>query len=1148
MTDKDNNDIPALKEFLRRKAKVADKSSLDGAIGALSMFQDSEYGSDTVIEPDENTGDTKTGDVSPVLEFQPDSGAGRYEISGEVARGGMGIILNAFDSNIRRDVAMKVITGDWQESREFIERFVREAQVQGQLEHPNICPVHELGVDKDGLIYFTMKMVHGESLAERIKRVKEEDSAGDPKRLTGVLNVFLKICDGIAFAHSRGIIHRDLKPDNIMVGDFGEVYVMDWGLGKIVGSVDDRRSGLMIADPGMVQDTMKTMTGSVVGTPAYMPPEQALGQVEEMDERSDLYSLGALLYELLSLEPPFSGETSWDILSQIGKRPPLPPSRRDPGKNISTELDSIVMKSLAKNKEDRYQSALGMKHDIELFLSGRPIGAMEYSIWHLFAKWISRNRVLAFSFLVVMLILVVSFAVSFIRIAASEREAVLQRDLAEEQRVIAETERTQAEEQRKIAEERRIEAEKTELESRFSLAMIYEERGDIGESIRIYQDIKYDLRQKRLNLFPYIDLMKWKAAYNQGRPVQAVATLRKGESSARSLAFSADGKVLAIGYDNSYIHLWDPVQKRWIGMINVGTTPVHSLAFSPDHTILASGDAGGNVRLWNLAQRRELAALKDATLKSGTAHIKEAASLAFSPDGKLLASSGDEVIKLWNMEKQDLATSLWGHLRNVNSLTFSPDGRYLVSGGEDRMVKLWDVSLGKEIKLLYEHWDHVKSLKFSPNGRFLASTGNDTTIRIWNLEEDREVVTLRGHQAEVFSLAFSPDGKTLVSGGEDSTVRFWDVDRQVVIASFKNHQGRISSVDFSPDGKTAASANSDGTVRIWSLARENLVKTVSLDNYKVYSLAYCPDGRSLAIGTFFPGIAPVFSYDIETAEIAAKLTSHGGRVKSIDFSPDGKLLASCGDDGLLRIMNLENDELAATINVRDEQSTSLFGSLLGTAMEILVKQTNDLDLSISDVAFGPDGRLLATAGSSGKIKLWDTKTFTRMYTFVRSESVITVTFSPDGVLLATAGRNQKPTIWNVKTRELVTVLGENKNTIHSLDFSPDGRLLASGQENGGIVIWNAATWEQVRSLAGHHGRIGNIQFSPDGSLLASCSVDTSVKLWNVATGELLLALQEHEHDVEDLAFSPDGTTLATCSRDHTVKLWKFGDALKPLEF
>ncbi len=379
----------------------------------------------------------------------------KYEVAGVVGRGGMAVIFNAKDTDLRRQVAMKVIEEKSKSSQEFIERFVEEAQVQGQLEHPNICPVHELGRDSQGRVYFTMKMVKGLSLAGLVRKDKQKTGPLSHHRLTEVLNIFLKICDGMAFAHSKGVIHRDLKPDNIMVGDFGEVYVMDWGLAKVIGQPDDRKEELVVTDRGETDGVMKTMTGTVLGTPSYMPPEQAKGHVDQMDERSDIYSLGAVLYELLTLETPFTGTTPWDILRKVSTLDPLPPSDRAPYRTIPSELNTIVMKCMEKRQRKRYRNVKELKQEIELFLAGRPISAIEYNLWQIFQKWMGRNKVLAIASVAVVIVLVLSS----IYISAALREAKGQKKLAEKQKAAAEEQRSVAEEQRNMAEKQKAMAE-----------------------------------------------------------------------------------------------------------------------------------------------------------------------------------------------------------------------------------------------------------------------------------------------------------------------------------------------------------------------------------------------------------------------------------------------------------------------------------------------------------------------------------------------------------------------------------------------------------------------------------------------------------------------------------------------------------------
>ena len=1194
-----------VQKLMSRQEGLSPGTGLEGSVEALASYQDSEYGADTVVPgpdtlpPDEPL--TSGGSPHPGGDGNPPRS--HYVVTDEVGSGGMGVILNAFDTEIQREVAMKVIASQWQSSREYIERFVREAQVQGQLEHPNICPVHELGVDENGQVFFTMKKVHGMSLAELIwwarecrdKRDSREskdstgpkspkgppstenaDSPGRPESLTEILSIFLKICDGIAFAHSRGIIHRDLKPDNIMTGDFGEVYVMDWGLARILGSQDDeRRYGLVIDDEPGSGGEMKTMSGSVVGTPSYMSPEQAKGLVGLMDERSDIYSLGALLYELLTLEPPFSGPP-WDVLSKIGKVLPQPPSSCAFGRDLPPELDSIIMKCLTVKKQDRYQSVRALKREIELFLSGRPIGAMEYSLWRVFTKWMSRNRVLASSVIAVLAILIFSFGVSFVRISASEREALKQRDRAEEQRLIAEEQRleaedqrsiaeeqrTRADEQRSIAEKQRLEAVASDIKSRFNLGMMYEEKRDIEKVLEIYDEVRQDMEIRRMNLFPFIDLFRWRARYNEGRPIQSSLLLsNKWGLAFRRLCYSPDGRLLAVSSWDGFVRLINTETGEEAGRFMVPGVITVSLAFSPDGTLIATGGNDGTLRLWTISDKEEKAVkkenvvttksavLSDPALQDALAHMDDVRGLVFTMDGKHLISSGDEVIKFWSVSRKELDRSLWGHLRDVFSVAVSPDGRYLVSGGREKDVRLWDMESGQMKSILYDHWGTVEELRFSPDGTMLASACNDTTVKIWDMEGSRLITTLRGHRAEVQTLDFSPNSRVLVTGGRDGTVRFWDVERQADIGVLRGHNGVVYSARFHPTDETVATAGSDRIVKLWSMDREPLVHTMELGDVKVSTTVFSPDGKRLAVGTFASRIVPVLLFDTTSWARASDMMSHGGRVRSIAFSRDGALLASVGDDGLLKLADLKTDSHLVTIDVRTGEQTDFIASLMDAAKDLWTFKPGDKWKDVGAVDFSPDGTLLATGSSDGTVKLWDVASRQCVHAFEDlSDEILGLAFNPDGSLLAACGDDKVLIIWNVKDRSQVAAYREHAEYIHALAFSPDGTAMVSSDGEGKIFLRDLATNRVVRKFSGHIGRVNALSFSPDGRLLASGGNDSSIKLWDVRTGECLITLQEHAADVESVDFNADGTLLSSGGRDGAVRIWKFGQALKPLEF
>ncbi len=1153
----------SIRKALSKAGDTPGKSSLAVVVEDLASYQESEHGSDTLIEPAE-TGESETGPAQlhgPGL--QPGD-EGKYLISGEVGHGGMGVILNAYDTDIKRDVAMKVITSGWHDTREYTERFIKEAQVQGQLEHPNICPVHELGVDSDGRVYFTMKMVKGYSLAQLIKENREKKIRA-PKRLTEILNIFLKICDGMAFAHSRDIIHRDLKPDNIMVGDFGEVYVMDWGLAKLLGEDDESKEGLVIDNRSGGSDTMKTITGSVVGTPAYMPPEQAAGLVEKMDERSDIYSLGALLYELLALEPPYPEKNAWEVLSKIQNEMPPPPSSSELAKTDSPELDSIVMKCLEKNREKRYQTVQELKHEIELFLSGRPIGAMNYSPWQVFTKWVERNKILSTAIAAVLLVIVSAAAIAYVNMSRSWKSEQQARLRAEEntrvainalseterQKGIADEQRTRAEEQKQVAEKRQKEAELSALKSRLNLAMTREEKREIGEAIKLYREIKKDMITKRLSAFPFIDLAIWRAQYNQGRVIRNLVTLKGNRVSFRCVTFSPDSHLLAVGCENFTIQLWEQATGRKMHEISGLSSPVFSLTFSPDGTYLASGHGDGTLRIWQCADWKQYASLNDAALEmSWKAHTRGIEGIDFSPDGTLLASVADETVKLWSVGEKKLVRQLWGHLRSAHTVDFSPDGKWLISSGRDHSIHLWNMETGELERILYKHVDRVKEVAFSPDGKLVASAGDDTVVRIWDMEEDREFALLQGHETTVEALAFSPDGKILATAGQDRMVRFWDVERKGELATFREHGGTIISLAFSPDGKRMASAGRDRTVKIWSLERESMVRTMDFsdNSYQIQCLAFSPDGTKLAAGPWSPKLVPLLMIDCEKTAVTNQLMLHGGKISSVKFSPDGRLVVTGADDSVMRTADAVSGETVAMIDVVKETSTDNL-SVLMTTVQVLTKKPKEIWDCVADVAFTPDGKHIATVCDDGKTKLWDVGTQQRIHVFHEAGyDMNTVDISSDGSLLATGGHNEKVHVWNVDERTRAAKLTGHRGSIWSVRFSPDGRLLATGSSDKSIRLWDVETWQCISVLQGAYECVNTLAFSPDSRILAAGDDGTTVNLWDVSSGECLLSLKEHVNDVTSVAFSPDGTVLATGSLDYTIKFWYFGDALKPLTF
>ena len=366
------------------------------------------------------------GSAGPVAAGSParsGAPAAAYDLGRLVAQGGMGAILSARDNAIERTVAVKVILTGASASDEHVHRLITEARITGQLEHPNIVPLHELGVTADGVVYYTMRLVEGTTLSELLEKIRQKDGPTLAKYpLRSLLTIFQKICDAVAFAHSRGVIHRDLKPDNIMVGEFGEVFVMDWGLAKRLrgGDAEGSTTHLLSAQPELsAGDSFKTLIGQVKGTPRYMAPEQAEGRVADLDERTDIYALGAILYTMLILHPPVGGETVNEVLTQVASgaihpptsynprntritrngpalkvETPIPPTSlaHCPDLRVPAALSAVAMKALARDAENRYQSVSALQQDIAAYQGGFATTAERANAFRLLLLLIGRHR------------------------------------------------------------------------------------------------------------------------------------------------------------------------------------------------------------------------------------------------------------------------------------------------------------------------------------------------------------------------------------------------------------------------------------------------------------------------------------------------------------------------------------------------------------------------------------------------------------------------------------------------------------------------------------------------------------------------------------------------------------------------------------
>ena len=996
-----------------------------------------------------------------------------YEILNEVHRGGQGVVYKAVQKATKRTVALKVLLEGPYASPRQRHRFEREIDLVASLQHPNIVTVYDSGVTRDERHFFAMEYIHGQPL----------DAYLSDKSLSidETLRLFQKICAAVNHAHQHGVIHRDLKPGNIRVDANGEPHVLDFGLAKA-------GAGGLTPDGAPV-----TVTGEFMGTLAYASPEQTKGDPTLIDIRTDVYSLGVILYEMLTGKYPYQvvGQMA-EVLKNIAEAEPKKPSTIC--RQINDEVETIVLKSLAKERERRYQSAENLARDVEHYLSGQPIDAKRDSGWYVLKKALHRYKAPATAAVGYLVIV----TIALLTCLALWRQATEQRDRAR----LAESEARQA----RTAEANAKEQAQTERDAALGQAYV----ANIAAARAALAANEVATVRRHLDHAPP-KFRNWEWHYLDAETDHSVATLRGHEKTVWSVKFSPDGTRLASASQDNTVRVWEAFTYEQLAILRGHERSVESVAFSPDGSRLVSGSYDNTVRLWDTATGKELALMRG--------HGGIVLCVAFSPDGQRLASaSGDQTIRLWDAYTGEELDVLEGHEEIVFSIAFSPDGTQLVSGSQDRgSVRLWDVASGQESGVLRKEEGAVFSLAFSPDGTRVAGATWDT-VRIWDVPTRQELSVLRGHEDKIYSVAFTPEGAQLASAAFDRTLRLWDASTGEELVLLRGHQGVVTSVAFSPDGGRLASASGDGTVRVWNAAAAGeLAVLVGTRVDGCESVDFSPDGARLAsicttITHGLPESSTVHIWDTATGEGLAALEGHDEMATSVAFSPDGTRLASATWDRTIRVWDADTGENLIILRGHQEGVTS--------------------------VAFSPDGQYLASASHDGTLRIWDAVTGEGLRTMRGHEGPISsVAYSPNGAHLAAASSDETVRLLDVSTGEERIVL-PHEGHVSAVAFSPDGMRVASAvAEDHGVHVWDASTGQELTVLRGHEQHIYSVAFSADGTRLASGSADLSVRIWATDSGEQLLVLRGHENWVISVTFSPDGKRLASASRDGTVRIW-----------
>lgn len=1009
-----------------------------------------------------------------------------YEIAREIHRGGQGVVYEALQLSTKRAVAIKVMKQGPFATLADRARFDREIETLSRLNHPNIVAVHDAGV-VDGIHYFVMNYVDGAALDDAVAVLRRTDEGS----VGAIVDLFINVCDAVHAAHLRGVIHRDLKPSNIRVDRAGAPHVLDFGLAK---------------STGVEAETAMTRTGQFVGSLPWASPEQVEGVAGKIDLRTDVYSLGAILYQLLTGTPPIDvGSNLRDALDRIMFREPQRPSlvlSSSSGLRLDDELDTIVLKCLSKDRERRYQSAGELSRDLRRYRSGEAIEAKRDSALYVLRKTLRRYRLrvgVAAAFLVMLVVFAVVMTFLYQRSAQLEHQA----------------------RQAALSASRMLGQSNVE-QGRMACAL-----GNLAEAERLlwrelFVHRGIDGVPDSYNAPPGPSEVYW-ALLELYRRFPCRRALLDSLGSYRNARLASDGVSLFTSELGGVVFKLDEHGAIVDGFRVPGAEGL--LQVAPDgRTVVSAGL--GRFRVW----RRD--DLRNPLVELPPSDTTELGGLSFSSDGRRIAILIDGRAVVWSVDPPGEVTTLTGRPAPLTALALSGNGARLAARDRTGSLILWELDTEKEIargsgpgpaRPLHDRG----TLLFSPDDTHLADAWLATKIRIWDLTAAPPTAfQLADNPGDHPTLSFSPDGRRLAVGDMGGTLRVYDTISGTKVTTIAAYAGRLRNAFYTRDG-TGVWTCGDRELRLWDMTAGDVrIQSVASDQFHcidvsprgdrlvctgsngaltlldaatlnptvidfgphatLATVAWSPDGRWIAAGGYDNA---AFLWSAADWAAPPRRLDHPSRIGSLRFSGDSARLVTACDDGAVRVWKID-------VGVVEHEFS------LG---ETRIPQIDVDPRSLRIAATGYGGVLYVIDAARGSVERWSAPS---------GRTLRAVRFSADGRRLYSSGDDRVIREWDADTGKQIATMTGHKQQVYCIDITSDGLIAAAGDAGGVIRLWNVADGRPLATLEGHNGPVMSLRFAPGGRRIYSVSTDRTIRAWDLdyyrphIAGQVLSQLQK----------------------------------------